>query len=113
MLVSRKKKAVTLGLPPEIADALDEATGIVNGKQKWLVFSASVLLFIDAPEALQRTLMAHVASAEIGMEAFDSLLAKARAGKLRAEIDVAESKSGRTTAKTRKTASGSDPSNKG
>ncbi len=95
MLVSKKKKAVTLGLPPEIADALDQVTGLVNGKQKWLVFSSSVLLFLDSPEDVQRTLMARVASAEIGMGAYEELIAKARAGELRSDVEKSVAPSGR------------------
>lgn len=85
MVAERKKRVVNLCVSQEISDAFDEVSEAVGGKQKWAVATAAILLLLNQPEELRKSLFQYV----IGVEATDSLdamIEQAKDGKLIASL---------------------------
>jgi hypothetical protein len=80
------KKKVGLLLPEEIVDALEIAAGnSVNGKQKWVAYSAAVLLFSMATPTVRSFFLRSVWGATIDDD-FADLLSQMSLGHMEREL---------------------------
>jgi hypothetical protein len=113
MLVTPKVK-VNFNLPAKIAGLLDEYAKEVNGKQKWLVSSAAILLLAEASASLRSALYKRLAATDLDGDsggAYEALIEEAKSGKLRAgQIKMgATSGTSATTTATRSHSSENTP----
>jgi hypothetical protein len=80
------KKKVGLLLPEEIVIALERAAGkSVNGKQKWVAYSAALLLYSMAPAPVRSFFLRSVWGATID-EDFADLLRRVESGEIEREL---------------------------
>lgn len=80
------KSKVGLLLPNEIVAALEEASGkSINGKQKWVAYSAAILLFASAPQEVRSFFLRSVWGATIDDD-FADLSRRVQSGELQNEL---------------------------
>ena len=77
------KKAVTLGVPEPLLQVLAELNETVGNKQKWMVFSAAILAFLEMPPRLREAYITETALADMPSGSWPQLIRRARSGDLR------------------------------
>ena len=100
-MLAIKKPRTSFSIPEPLIQEFRQLAGPYGEKRHWLVISAAILVLLDTDAATQQTIMAQVASADIGMGGYEGLIASAKAGELRSAIQADVKASTRAAAKGR------------
>ncbi len=86
-MIMATKIATNLSLPTEVREEYLALAAELRSKQKWLVATAAMLMFIEAPPEIRDHYMREAAGADVAGASFKNLIARAKSGQLRIDAE--------------------------